>query len=335
MAHRFDFAVIGAGSWGTALASHLARSGQRTVLIARDPEQAFHLQHARVNTRYLPDQPLPPTLEISSDFAARVAEATHLVIATPSHGFSEVVKALFHTLPHLDHLIWATKGLDPVTGAFLHESVIPYRDPYFPMLLLTGPSFAKELMAHKPTAITLAHNGCAPLAHQIQKAFHGGNVRAYTCEDLVGAELGGAVKNILAIAVGIADELNVGMNAKAALMTRGMAEMMRLGKAVGAHPETLMGLSGLGDLILTCSDNQSRNRRLGVALGSGQSLEQARNAIGQVVEGISTTATVYAMAEKHGISMPITGQMVHVLFQGLSPLRAVENLFGREAGAEH
>lgn len=331
-ATKATFAVIGAGSWGTALALLLARNGHPIGLWSREVSHRHHLRHERCNSRYLPDAPFPDNLTII-DSLADVAGYDHVLIAVPSHAFKGVLEQLKPYWPKTRGLLWATKGLEPDSGRFLSEIVDSLLGYDTPKALLTGPSFAKEVARGQPTVVTIA--GTHPdFNRTMQACFQAKTFRVYVVDDLVGAQLGGAVKNILAIAVGIAEGLGYGTNTKAALMTRGLAEMMRLGAALGAKPETLMGLSGLGDLILTCSDNQSRNRRFGLAVGQGQDFDTACQTIGQVVEGIQTTHSIYNLAHKLKVSMPITEQMQRLLTGQSTAPQVVNALISREVGAE-
>lgn len=327
-----NVAVVGAGSWGTALALHLARKGLEVGLWGRDADHVRAMQAEGRNARYLPDVPFPATLEATSDLEGLVSRADHVLLAVPSGGF----RAVLHRIaPHLGSggLIWATKGLDLDSTRWLHELVLEDLGPDRPWGVASGPSFAGELARGLPTALTLASPD-TDFAEEAMAWLAGGTLRVYTSDDVVGVQLGGAFKNVLAIAAGVSDGLGFGANARAALITRGLAELMRLGAATGARTETLMGLSGLGDLVLTCTDNQSRNRRLGLALGQGQSLEEAVAAIGQAVEGVSTARIAVAKASALGVDMPICSQVARVLFEQLPPTVAVEELLSRDPKPE-
>ena len=326
-------AVIGAGSWGTALAIQLARNGVPTFLWGRDPAKMAAMAEARENTRYLPGIPLPEGLNPSSDLPAIMAQVDQVLVVVPSHGFRAALEQVAPLLKTGTHLAWASKGLEMGSNKLLHQVADEVLGPHLPATVISGPTFAKEVAKGLPTAVTVASSDEATATHFAQ-LLHGEAFRAYTCNDIIGVELGGATKNVLAIAAGIADGLGFGANTRAALITRGLAELMRLGLKLGAHQETFMGLAGLGDLVLTCTDNQSRNRRLGLALGEGKSLEEAKASIDQVVEGINTAAEVHAVAQEQGVEMPITEQVYRVLYEGHSPQAAVHDLLSRELKAE-
>lgn len=287
----------------------------------------------RCNARYLPGIPFPANVEIQDSLpdAARASEI--LLVAVPSHAFQSLLESIRPHIPGNVRIAWATKGLELETGRLLHEVVATIFGSETPAAVLSGPSFAREVATGQPTAITVASKFAA-FASELVSLLHGHAFRPYTTDDVIGVELGGAIKNVLAIAAGVADGLGYGANARAALITRGLAEMMRLGVALGGRPETLMGLSGVGDLILTCTDNQSRNRRFGVGLGQGESPASITARIGQEIEGITTSRIVYQLAMQRGIDMPITTQIHRILHEGLSPAEAVSNLLLREPKAE-
>ena len=328
-----NITVLGAGSWGSALALLLARNGHPTCLWGHDPDHIALLQQRTENPRHLPGITFPSLLTASSDLSNAVNQADAILVAVPSHAFGATIKRLQPHLPPGIGLAWATKGLEHGSGRFLHEVAREIIGEKQPLAMISGPSFAREVAVGLPTAITVA-------AAQIDFAdfwvslLHGPTMRAYSSEDIVGVELGGAVKNVLAIAAGIADGLGFGANARAALITRGLAEMVRLGEAVGGSRDTFMGLTGIGDLLLTCTDDQSRNRRFGLAIGRGQTADEARAAIGQVVEGMVTAQEIMRLAHQFGIEMPITEQVDRVLHVGLEPRQAVEALLTREPKRE-
>lgn len=326
-------AVLGAGSWGTALAIQLARGGRPAILWGHDPEHMARIAQERRNVRYLPDASLPETLRVEADLAAALSGVRDILVAVPSHAFRTVLEAV---KPHLHadaRLLWATKGLESGSRKLLHEVVADVLGTAIPTAVVSGPTFAREVAEGLPTAVTVASADPA-FAHDMAERLHSETFRAYTGTDLIGVEVGGAVKNVLAIAAGIADGLGFGANARTALITRGLAEIMRLGLALGGRAETFMGLAGLGDLVLTCTDNQSRNRRLGLALGRGETLEQALAAIDQVVEGVQTAREVHELAQSLGIDMPITEQVYHVLYEGCAPRDAVHALLNRAQKSE-
>ncbi len=319
------FAVLGAGSWGTAVAMHLSMSGQKVLLWGRDESHVQTMMDARENTRYLPGIPFPETLEPVKHLEDCCSQATYLIIAVPSHAFGNILKTLPKTT---QTLAWITKGLDPEKNQCLSELVTKRFGKDFPMAVISGPSFAKEVAKGLPTAIVIAGNNEAYM-QELHQALHYRNLRAYFSHDLTGVQCAGAVKNVLAIACGVSDGLNYGANAKAALITRGLAEMARLGTALGGLSETFTGLSGLGDLVLTCTDNQSRNRRFGLLVGQGKAIAAAEKSIGQVVEGKHNASQVCALAKTHGLDLPIC-QQVNALLQGkISADEAVQNLLNR------
>ena len=325
--------VIGAGSWGTALAMQLARVGHSVRLWARDPEQAAAMAAERVNRKYLPKFRLEPDIAPTADLAAAVAGADRILVAVPSDAFAETLSALAEHLNPDAGLAWATKGFEPGTGRLLHVVAGEQLGAGIPLAVVTGPSFAGEVAAGLPTAVTVGASD-PDFGRAWAELLHGSSFRAYYTADIIGAQLGGAVKNVLAIACGMADGLGLGENTRAALITRGLAEMMRLGAAMQADHRTLMGLAGLGDLVLTCTGNASRNRRLGLALGQGKSPDDAAAEIGQVVEGIKTSAEVMRAAGSHGVEMPISEQVHGILFNGWSARKGVQVLMERQLKAE-
>ncbi|SIT68998.1 glycerol 3-phosphate dehydrogenase (NAD(P)+) [Ectothiorhodosinus mongolicus] len=324
--------VLGAGSWGTALAMHLARQGHHVALWGRDHKQIEEMLRQRCNPRYLPGITFPETLTPTSNLSEAVRQAEQILLAVPSGAFVATLEAIQPWLKERG-LVWATKGLDREHNSWLHERAQAILGDQVPWAIASGPSFAAEVACGLPTALTLASRN-KEFAQQVRTWLSGGTLRIYTSDDVLGVQLGGALKNVLAIAAGVSDGLGFGANARAALITRGLAEMMRLGEALGARQETLMGLSGLGDLVLTCTDDQSRNRRLGIALGHGQTRDQAVEQIGQAVEGVYTAGVVLRMAEHHGVEMPISEQVSRVLFDALPPAQAVQELLGREPKPE-
>ncbi len=324
-------AVLGAGSWGTALALLLARNGYPVRLWDHFAEHVATLQRDGCNRRYLPDHPFPDNLQPIAGLADALHGATDLLVVVPSHAFRTMLEAMQPLLDENQGVAWATKGL--VDGHLLHDVAAEILGPERPMAAVSGPSFAAEVAAELPTAVTVASHSDA-FAHRVADYLHNPRFRAYTSPDLVGVGLGGSVKNVLAVAAGIADGLGFGANGRSALITRGLAEMMRLGAALGADRETFMGLAGVGDLVLTCTDNQSRNRRMGLALARGLSQPQALEEIGQVVEGVRTTKEVWTMAHAQGVDMPITEQTYRVLYEGCSPSDAVEALLIRDRKPE-
>lgn len=318
-------AILGAGSWGTAVAIHLSSVGFNVMLWGHTPQHVEAMIVDRCNKRYLPDSPFPPTLVPTSDLDACISKATNIIIAVPSHAFSELLSQ-FSKKP--DTLAWLTKGIDPDTHHLLSQLVMDKWGDSIPIAMISGPSFAKEVAQGLPTALVIAGNNVTYL-EKLRKIFHHNAVRVYLSNDWIGVQLCGAVKNVLAIACGISDGLSFGANAKAALITRGLAEMTRLGQHLGAAADTFMGLAGVGDLVLTCTDNQSRNRRFGLQLGYGMSTEAAEKQIGQVVEGKYNAAQVCALALQYDVDMPICNE-VNALLQGqVDAKQAVLNLMSR------
>jgi len=325
-------ALLGAGSWGTALALLLCSNGHRVRLWGHDPAHIEGLRRDGENRTFLPGFALPPTLEPVSSLQSALEDAAALLIVIPSQFFAGVLARAAPLLPPGLGIAWATKGFDPGSGRLLHEvvhEVAGERD----VGVLSGPSFAAEVARGLPTAVTVAASS-PEYAAALAAMVHGPRFRAYTHDDLIGVEVGGAAKNVLAIATGIADGLGFGANTRAALITRGLAELIRLGTALGAKRETFMGLAGLGDLVLTCTDDQSRNRRLGLALARGESREQAMAAIGQEVEGVVTARTVHALAARLGVEMPISDQVFAVLYEGRTPETATRMLLDRSGKSE-
>ncbi len=334
MSHAPRLAVLGAGSWGTALAIVLARHGADTVLWGRDPVQTAAIQRDRRNARYLPEAELPAGVVVTSDLDAAIADVSAVLVVTPSHAFAEIIDRIAPRLATGIGVAWATKGFDPGSGRFLHEVAAAALAPGTPLAVVTGPSFAKEVALGLPTALTV-HSDDAAFADFIAQCLHGPVFRAYTGADMIGAELGGAMKNVLAVATGVADGMQLGLNARAALITRGLNEMLKLNAALGGKPGTIMGLAGVGDLVLTCTGDLSRNRRLGLALGRGVALEDAVREIGQVVESVQTVTQVMALARQHGVELPITEQVQRVLAREITPAEGLKALLSREQKPEY
>ncbi len=326
-------AVLGAGSWGTTLAILAATNGCRTLLWGHDSEHINALRQDRENKQYLPGHKFPETLTVTDDLKEVASFSRLILVSVPSHAFKTTLLKLKTYLSRTIQIAWATKGFNTDNGCLLHEVISEIFSSETPAALLSGPSFAKEVAAELPTAITLASSH-PDFSNNLANILRTERFRIYTNSDLIGVEVGGAVKNVMAIAAGIADGLGFGANTRAALITRGLTEMIRLGVIMGGKQDTFMGLAGLGDLILTCTDNQSRNRRLGLALGKGQALNDAMLEIGQEIEGISASKMTYLLARKYAIEMPITEQTYKVLYEHLDPKLAVQNLLAREQKAE-
>ncbi len=320
------FSVIGAGSWGSALAMQLARNGT-TYLWGRNAQHMDDMQKSRSNEAYLPSVRFPDDLVLEADLEAAITKSDAVLVVSPSHAFAEILKRIEPFLGSRP-LAWASKGFEPNSGRFLHEVAEDIVGDIRPIALVTGPSFAQDVAEGKPTLVTVASSH-KDFAHEVAHALHNEKFRVYISDDLIGAELGGAVKNVLALATGICDGMQLGDNTRAAILTRGMAEMMRLGNAMNCKPETLMGLSGLGDLVLTCTGDLSRNRRMGLALGRGQSIEAAKRDIGQVVEGIGAADEVMRLAKKFNVDMPISEHVWKVVNGLMSPTDAVKELMSR------
>lgn len=335
--------LIGAGSWGTAMAAQAARHLQTgdVCLWSRSAQQLEGIQKSGENADYLPGVILPKGLQLEVSFQRaieRLSENDLLVIATPMSGLSETVAQVLRLAKHSLNIVWLCKGLEPSTTLLPHQ-VVDREDKLHSHGLnhsygaLSGPSFAQEVGNGMPCALTIASKSNA-LCDIVQSAFHHGNMRIYASDDLVGVELGGAIKNVLAIAAGIGDGLDLGLNARAAVLTRGLAEMMRLVKAAGGRPETCMGLTGVGDLILTATGDLSRNRRVGLALAAGKPLPEILDNLGHVAEGVLCASAVGNLATRLGVEMPITTMMEEVLSGKLSPHEAVKKLMGRDPKVE-
>ncbi|TRX58179.1 NAD(P)H-dependent glycerol-3-phosphate dehydrogenase [Thalassomonas sp. M1454] len=329
-----DISVIGAGSYGTALAFCLARNKHKTLLWGRSNEHVAAMAASRSNDKYLPGFTFPDSLELIADLETAVKASKNLLVVVPSHAFVKMLELIKPFLTKEHKIAWATKGLDPLEGRLLQEVATDILGADTSLAVLSGPTFAKEMAAGMPTAISLASTD-ADFAHTLSELLHCEKTfRVYLNDDFIGVQLGGAVKNVIAIGAGIADGIGFGANARTALITRGLAEMSRLGAAVGADPKTFMGMAGLGDLVLTCTDNQSRNRRFGLALGAGETVDTAIENIGQVVEGYRNAKEVYMLAERNNVEMPIVEQVYQVLYQGKSAKEAALQLLGRNKTSE-
>lgn len=324
--------LLGAGAWGTALA--IAFAGKHAVTLwSREEDVAADLLATRENRRFFPGYRLPESVAVSPDFAGSVADAELLVIATPIAGLrptAERLKALGCTTP----VLWVCKGFEAGSGKLPHQVVGEVLGKAVRCGALSGPSFAEEVAAGQPTAVSLAAND-ATFAREAARQLHTTRLRIYANDDLVGVEVGGAVKNVLAIATGVCDGLGLGLNSRAALMTRGLAEIARLGLALGAERQTFMGLAGMGDLILTCTGDLSRNRTVGLRLARGEKLEAILGDLGHIAEGVNSAAEVVRLARNLNVEMPITRAVCQVLFEGMPPGQAVEGLLNREPKAEN
>jgi glycerol-3-phosphate dehydrogenase (NAD(P)+) len=325
--------VLGAGSWGTALAIQFARSGRPTRLWGRDRGQLLAMAHSRSNERYLSGGEFPRSLTVETDLHAALAGARDVLVVVPSHAFRAVLGQIVPYLAPGMRLAWATKGLELNTGRLPHQIAHEVLGSERAVAVLSGPTFAREVGAGLPTALTIASPDGAfatALAHDLSSA----NFRAYTSTDIVGVEIGGAVKNVLAVGAGLSDGLGFGANTRVALITRGLAEMMRLGIALGAKRETFMGLAGLGDLVLTCTDDQSRNRRFGLALAAGRTTQQALADIEQVVEGYTAAKAVRTVATRSNVEMPLCEGVYRVLYEDVPAKDAVRDLMNRPIKSE-
>ncbi len=322
--------VIGAGSYGTALAITLARNGYPVTLWGHNPQHIARLSEQRCNAEFLSDVPFPDNLALTSQLDEAVARSRDLLIVVPSHVFGQVLTQLKPMLRPDTRIVWATKGLEVETGRLLEDVAREILGHEIPLAVISGPTFAKELAAGMPTAIALASNN-AQFSADLQNKLHcGKSFRVYSNSDMTGVQLGGAVKNVIAIGAGISDGMGFGANARTALITRGLAEMSRLGLALGAQANTFTGMAGLGDLVLTCTDNQSRNRRFGMLLGQGATVDSAQASISQVIEGYRNTKEVYLLAASVGVEMPIVEQIYQVLYCGKPASEAAIALLGRE-----
>ena len=324
-----NITVLGAGAWGTAIAVSLS-TRHEVVLWGRDPEQCRAIAAARRNQRYLPEIALPPPLTIEAEFAAATAAAELALVATPTAALRDLLARL---APLRRPVIWLCKGFEPQRAELPRQIAAQVLPSGSACGVLSGPSFALEVARGLPTALTLA-SADAGFSQATARALHGPCLRVYFSTDIAGVEIGGAVKNVMAIATGIADGLGLGANARAALITRGLAEITRLGAKLGGRPETFTGLTGAGDLILTCTGELSRNRRVGLALAQGKKLDDILRELGHVAEGVHTAAAVEKRARQLGVEMPITRAVCAVLFGGVSPREAVEQLLARDPRGE-
>lgn len=333
MSTKPTIAVLGSGAWGTALSVLLARNGFPVWLWGNDSVQLERIAREHANTTSLPGIALPQQVAPHADLHEVASSATNFLVAVPSHAFRTTLESIRPHIKRDARLAWATKGLEPGSGRLLSAVAEELFGADSSLAVVSGPTFATEIAQGLPAALTVAARHPA-VAEHVASWLRNDRVRVYTSDDLAGVQLGGAIKNVIAIAAGISDGLGFGANARAALVTRGLAELARLGIALGGKPETFMGLTGAGDLILTCTDNMSRNRRVGLGLGQGRKLEEVLKEIGQEAEGVATARELYTLARRLGIEMPITEQVYRVLYEGLSPQAAVEALLKREPRPE-
>ena len=327
-------AVLGAGSWGTALAIHLSGVGHDVVLWGRDQSLIAEMATRRANPTYLPDLAFPDLLSVSPELSVALADVRYVIIAVPSHGLRALLRQAVPYLPPGAILVSATKGLEADTLMSMSQVMQQETRGLHPVIVLSGPSFAAEVARGLPTALVAAsHNDAA--VQCVQEEFRSGAFRLYHSDDVAGVEIGAALKNVIAIAAGMVQSMELGHNAMAALITRGLAEMSRLAFAMGGRRETLSGLSGLGDLVLTCTGGLSRNRHVGMELGRGRSLKDILASMKMVAEGVRTTSVALALARTHGIELPIVAKMQEVLEGQRSPREAVADLMGRPQRSEH
>lgn len=332
-AQLFPTLVIGAGAWGTALAIAIARNSNEVLLWGRDEKHMAAMQETHSNERYLPGLVFPETLQITASLEEALAKAKHVLVSVPSIAFAGMLQQIKPFITEGTPVSWATKGLTPETGRFLYETAADILGESHALAVISGPSFAAEVAKDLPTAVTVASLD-NDFNQALASALHSQRLRAYTSTDVLGVQIGGTVKNVLAISAGIADGLGFGANARAALITRGMAEILRLSASMGAETETMFGLAGIGDLILTCTDNQSRNRQLGLAIGRGLTVEQAVAEVGKTVEGMHAAREVLMRAQQAGVEMPIVEQVCKILFEGYDPRKSVQELLCREQKPE-
>lgn len=331
--HKSPIVVLGAGSWGTALAIHLADSGHDVLLWGNEPAHIQLLAEQRCNQQFLPDVRFPDRMQLTDNIEQALAAPAWVLIAIPSHAYRAFLQNNAHLFKKDVGIAWASKGLEHGSGKLIHQVIAEELPHCKKTAVMSGPTFAGEVARNLPTSITVASES-EDFSRQISDDLHSGRFRVYLSDDLIGVELGGAIKNVLAIAAGAADGLGFGANTRAALITRGLAEMMRLGEAMGGRRETFMGLAGMGDLILTCTDNQSRNRRTGLLLAQGKTLEQVHEEIGQAIEGIKTAKEAVNLARQHNVEMPITEQVYRVLYEDCPIEEAVHALLSRKSTQE-
>ncbi len=319
-------AVLGPGAWGTALALQLAGNGQPVRLWGNDVKQIDDMLSTGANEAFLPGHVFPDNLQVCKELATALSDVRDVLIVVPSQAFRSVLTSIKPMLGEQGRLLWATKGLDRETGDFLHQLIAEEFGESYPIAVLSGPSFAKEVADGLPTAVNLATNN-GQFARDLIKRFSSEHFRLREVNDFIGVQLGGVLKNVLAIASGISDGLGFGANARSALITCGLSEMGALVEVLGGDSSTLMDLAGLGDLVLTCTDDQSRNRRFGLAIGGGASIEQAQEQIGFVVEGLGNVKQLYELAEREGVKVPIVAQVYAIIYQNVAPREALERVF--------
>lgn len=325
--------MIGTGAWATALAIAIANNGNEVQLWGRNTQHLFDMRIRRSNNLYLPGVRLPDKIKFEPNFDDAITLAGHVLVAIPSAAFVEILERAKPLLADETPLSWSTKGLTPNTGDFLLDTAITILGTSRNLAVISGPSFAAEVVKNLPTAIIVASKSKI-FSKNLASALRGPTLRIYTTDDVLGVQIGGTVKNVLAISAGISDSLGYGANARAALITRGIAETLRFATRLGARTNTISGLSGIGDLILTCTDNQSRNRQLGLAIGRGLTVAEAAAEVGKTVEGIYATREMLKRARKIGVEMPIMEQVYKILFEGNDPRKSVQTLLRREIKSE-
>ena len=334
MAEKTAITVLGAGSYGTALAVSLARNGQNTLIWGHELDHVERLQSDRENKEFLPGVSFPERLQAENDLTKCLAATDTILLVVPSHVFGLVLSQVKPLLRPEHRIAWATKGLEAETGRLLQEVARDIVGEAYPLTVISGPTFAMEVAKGLPTAVAVAGSDIDFTQHIADLFHNNSNFRTYISEDFTAVQLGGAVKNVIAIGAGLADGLGFGANARTALITRGLAELTRLGVSLGATEASFMGMAGLGDLVLTCTDNQSRNRRFGLALGQGKGIDEAQVEIGQVVEGYRNTEEVYNLAKRMNIEMPICEQIYYVLYEGKAVKEAAMDLLSRSKKGE-
>ncbi len=330
----YSISIIGAGSYGTALAISIARNAKKVMLWGHNKDKIALMQSQGCNEQFLPGIKFPETLTLTSSLQEAISCSRIILVVVPSVAFSSVLNEVKPFLTKEHCLAWATKGLERASGRLLSDVAQEILGKDIPLAAISGPTFAKELAMGLPTAISAAGTNEAFTDELCQLIHSSKNFRVYRNDDLIGLQIGGSVKNVIAIGAGISDGLGFGANARTALITRGLVELQRLGVAMGAKSTTFMGMAGLGDLVLTCTDNQSRNRRFGLALGKGATIKEAIDSIGQVVEGYDNTQEVHILANKYNVDMPICNEIYNVLFENKSAKDATISLLSRTQKTE-
>ncbi len=323
-----SFGILGAGSWGSALGLLLARNQHNVSIWDIDTSLLKDIEAMRENRKYLPGVEFPDNLLTCNSAEQVICNCDQILLVIPSSAFRLTLENYKDAFRTKQTICWATKGLDSASGGLLHQTAADVLGEDITPAIISGPNFAKEVAAGLPTAVTVASTDIN-FAKYIASSLHSSVFRPYTSDDIVGVEIGGSIKNVLAVAAGISDGLGYGANARAGLITRGLHEMTKLGLALGGKPETFMGLSGVGDLVLTCTDNQSRNRRFGIGLGNGKSIDEIKSEIGQAIEGLRTAQEVYSLSQEHKIELPICDQVYKVIYDGKPAKEAVNDLLNR------